>query len=47
MTDMMRKGVVDVSIFNGTEYELMLGQVAALSGRFNALFSQIRVSTYY
>lgn len=32
MTDTIRKGVVDVGIYNDTPQELLVGQVAILSG---------------
>lgn len=36
----MRKGVVDISLYNQTEKDLMVGQVATLSGKYLAVVCQ-------
>ncbi|XP_066300042.1 sodium-dependent phosphate transporter 1-like [Branchiostoma lanceolatum] len=49
VSDTIRKGIVDVSVFNGTEEKLMFGNVAALSGSgvwlLVATFARLPVST--
>lgn len=34
MSDTIRKGIVDVTIYNGSESQLMVGELAALGGEF-------------
>lgn len=39
VTDTMRKGVVDISLYNQSENDLMIGQVATLSGMSYVTFA--------
>ena len=34
VSDTMRKGIIDVSMYNGTEEVLMVGQIAGLAGKW-------------
>lgn len=43
VSDTMRKGILDVTLYHGSEKELMLGMLAALSG--SAVW--LLVATYY
>lgn len=33
VTDTMRKGVIDINLYNTSEKELVIGQVASLTGK--------------